>query len=54
MVAELSERRVKQLCFDNPDFAYRLVRLITKRLVSNVERIERQDGPPPPAGAVGG
>jgi len=39
-VAELSERRVQQLYFDNPRFGYRLIRLITGRLVENAQRWE--------------
>lgn len=52
-VSELTERRVKELHFDNPEFAYRLLRLITKRLVGNLERTEGA-GPAPPAAASGG
>ncbi|MEM6744155.1 MAG: cyclic nucleotide-binding domain-containing protein [Pseudomonadota bacterium] len=43
-VAELSERRVQQLYFDNPKFAYRLIRLITGRLVTNLQRAEGAAG----------
>ncbi|MEO0682113.1 MAG: cyclic nucleotide-binding domain-containing protein [Pseudomonadota bacterium] len=41
-VAELSERRVQQLYFDNPRFAYRLIRMITGRLVENAQRWEAE------------
>jgi len=40
-LAELTERRVEELYFDNPIFAYRLIRLITRRLLSNMEQQER-------------
>lgn len=40
-VAEISERRVQQLYFENPRLAYRLIRLVTGRLVANLERLER-------------
>lgn len=48
VVAELSVRRVRQLQFDNPEFAYRLLRLITRRLVANLERMEQTRLPAPP------
>ena len=50
-VSELTERRVKELHFDNPEFAYRLLRLITKRLVGNLEQVEKARAVPPPAAA---
>ena len=39
-LAELTERRVQELYFDNPDFAYRLIRLITRRLVEQLHQLE--------------
>jgi len=39
---ELTERRVEELYFDNPVFAYRLIRLITRRLLSNMVQQERE------------
>jgi CRP-like cAMP-binding protein len=39
-LAELTERRVEQLYFDNPRFAYRLIRMITQRLIENLARLE--------------
>ncbi|MEM1315057.1 MAG: cyclic nucleotide-binding domain-containing protein, partial [Pseudomonadota bacterium] len=45
-IGEISERRVQQLYFDNPRFAYRLIRLVTGRLVSNLQQAEaRPEGP---------
>jgi hypothetical protein len=40
LVAEITEREVRALYFDNPDFAYELMRLITQRMLENQRRIE--------------
>ncbi len=40
--AEFTERRVQQLYFDNPDFAYKITRLITRRLVVHLQLLESQ------------
>jgi len=37
-LAEITQRRVKELYFDNPEFGYNLVRLITQRLVNNAQQ----------------
>ena len=34
-LGEITERRVRELYFDNPDFAYSLIRVITRRLLEN-------------------
>jgi hypothetical protein len=34
-LGEITERRVRELYFDNPDFAYSLIRIITRRLLEN-------------------
>lgn len=34
-LGELTERRVRELYFDNPRFAYSLIRIITRRLLEN-------------------
>jgi hypothetical protein len=39
-LAELTERRVREIYFDNPEFAYSLIRVITSRLVSNMGDLE--------------
>ena len=39
-LAELTQKRIQELYFDNPKFAYRLVRLITQRLLGNIQRLE--------------
>ena len=39
-LAELTQKRIQGLYFDNPKFAYRLVRLITQRLLGNIQRLE--------------
>ncbi len=41
-ISELTERRARELYFDNPAFSYKLVRTITRRLIENVARFERQ------------
>lgn len=53
-LAELTERRVQELYFDNPGFAYRLIRLVTRRLVEHLHEVEAQaarraEGPGEPA-----
>ncbi|MGI1661553.1 Crp/Fnr family transcriptional regulator [Palleronia sp. KMU-117] len=39
-VAELTDRRVRELYFDNPRFAYSLIRIITARLLRNSRVLE--------------
>ncbi|MFO7856111.1 MAG: cyclic nucleotide-binding domain-containing protein [Paracoccaceae bacterium] len=39
-LAELTEERVHQLYFDNPRFAWKLIRLVTARLLGNLRRQE--------------
>lgn len=39
-LSEITQRRVKELYFDNPEFAYNLIRLITQRLLTNVRTLE--------------
>lgn len=41
-LAELTERRVERLYFDNPRFAYRLIRMVTQRLIENLARAEER------------
>lgn len=41
-LAEVTDSRVHQLHFDNPKFAWRLIRLVTARLVGNVRRTEAE------------
>lgn len=41
-LSEVTQRRVKELYFDNPGFAYALLRLITSRFVDNLHRLEKQ------------
>jgi len=48
-LSEITRRRVKELCFDSPEFAYNLIRLITQRLVTNVQKYE---GPTPKSAAI--
>jgi hypothetical protein len=36
-LGEITERRVRELYFDNPDFAYSLIRIITRRLLENAQ-----------------
>lgn len=36
-LGEITERRVRELYFDNPDFAYSLIRVITRRLLENAQ-----------------
>jgi CRP/FNR family cyclic AMP-dependent transcriptional regulator len=38
-VVELSERQIQQLYFDNPAFAYGLVRLMTRRFIQNAQSL---------------
>jgi hypothetical protein len=52
-VAELTDRRVRELYFDNPRFAYSLIRIITGRLLENARALQdagsgAQAEPPPP------
>jgi len=42
-LAEITERRLQEIYFDNPAFAYRMIRLITGRLVQNMRRLERKE-----------
>lgn len=57
-LAELTERRVQELYFDNPSFAYRLIRLVTRRLVEQLHQLEaeaqRRAGGPAGAESVPG
>ena len=39
-LAEITERRVQELYFDNPSFAYKIIRLITRRLVVHIQQLE--------------
>ena len=41
-LAELTDARVQQLWFDNPKFAWKLIRLVTARLVGNLRRQEAE------------
>lgn len=41
-ISELTERRARELYFDNPGFSYKLVRMITRRLVEDIARFERR------------
>jgi CRP-like cAMP-binding protein len=45
-LAEITERRFREIYFDNPRFAYRLVRLITRRLMRNIRRLEGESADP--------
>lgn len=47
-VAEISERRVRELFFNNPRFAYELVRLITGRMTARLVEAEQNALPAPP------
>lgn len=55
-VAELTDRRVRELYFDNPRFAYSLIRIITARLLENTRELKevgpgaQADAPRPLAG----
>ncbi|MDT8344962.1 MAG: cyclic nucleotide-binding domain-containing protein, partial [Thermohalobaculum sp.] len=40
VLAELTEQRVEQLYFDNPSFAYKLIRLVTRRLLHSLAQHE--------------
>jgi len=40
VLGEISERRLRELCFDNPRFSYELTCLITQRMIENVQRAE--------------
>lgn len=44
-LAEVTEKQVEKLYFDNPKFAYRLIRMVTQRLIENLSRLERDRGP---------
>jgi len=41
-LAEITERQVQKLYFDNPHFAYGLIRLISRRLVEQINIVERK------------
>lgn len=45
-LAEITERRIQEIYFDNPGFAYRLIRLITRRMVQNMQRLEAKAARP--------
>jgi hypothetical protein len=59
-VAELTDRRVRELYFDNPRFAYSLIRIITARLLENTHALQdggpaaQVDVPPLPVAEVAG
>jgi len=40
-LAEITEQQVQKLYFDNPHFAYRLIRLVSRRLVDHLGLLER-------------
>lgn len=46
ILSEITEQRVKELYFDNSEFAYNLIRLITQRLVANTKSIKPRPSPP--------
>ena len=41
-LAEITEQQVQTLYFDNPDFAYRLIRLVSRRLVDHLNLLEQK------------
>lgn len=43
-LAELTEKKVYEIYFDNPQFAYQLIRLITQRLIDNLQRVQSKAG----------
>lgn len=50
-VLYVGEETLQQLYYQNPEFGFYLVKLVAKRLASNVERLESklEGAPPPPA-----
>lgn len=41
-LSEITEKQVQKLYFDNPQFAYQLIRLVSRRLVDHLSLLERK------------